>query len=148
MFNFYDLNILEEREVEKDGRIVVIPRRLVITFLECMNTFKMNELVVDIKLHPKFSTIFNKDFSAKCLKPFKLAGHIGKNDKYITHKSMVTERKGRSDKLSNKLTSKTTKKPFNPLDNISFKKEKMLGASPKKRNLVSPNFIKGMQSPN
>lgn len=134
-FDFYDINILEERQVDKNGETQTIPRRLVITFLENINAAKLNELIEDITLSPNYKKIFNEKFKAKCLRPFKLTGHIDKDSKYIIHKTNVNERKGRGEKVNVKIGGgNKPKKPFHPLTSVP-KNITAIGGKP---NLLGP----------
>jgi hypothetical protein len=114
-FDFYDINILEPRDVAKGSDNVTIPRRLVITFRDNINGQKLNELIEDIKLSANFKKVFNDKFLAKCLRPFKLTGHLDKDSKYIVHKTSANDRKGRLPQKTGAIGTKGGKRNNNPL---------------------------------
>jgi len=84
-----------------------------------ITTIKLNELIEDITLSPGYKSIFNEKFKARCLRPFKLTGHIDKDSKYIVHKENFSDRVNKRTQLPGKFTGpRKPRQNTGPLANI------------------------------
>jgi hypothetical protein len=73
---------------------------MIISFMDAVEGLRIQELVQEITSNPHYKTLFNDGkFKARSFRPYKIQGHLDRNDKYVPHRSHLNpENRNRNKK--------------------------------------------------